>query len=142
MVSKVSRFDVADYLTDDNMIAEYLSSVIYEEDTSLLIAAIGDIAKARGIDHIAALSGLGRENVYKALSPGSKPRFDTIMKVLKALGGYPYSFHLQGTKLLQLNKQHKFNNNIKVCVLHKPPFPNPNEFENKGLWEKVKKGRK
>ena len=86
MVSKVSRFDVADYLTDDNMIAEYLSSVIYEEDTSLLIAAIGDIAKARGIEHIAFLSGLGRENVYKALSPGSKPRFDTIMKVLKALG--------------------------------------------------------
>ena len=86
MVTKVSRFDVADYLTDDNMIAEYLSSVIYEEDTSLLISAIGDIAKARGIDHIAALSGLGRESVYKALSPGSKPRFDTIMKVLKALG--------------------------------------------------------
>ena len=86
MINKVSRFDVADYLTDDNMIAEYLSSVIYEEDTSLLMSAIGDIAKARGISHIAALSGLGRENLYKALSPGSKPKFDTIMKVLKALG--------------------------------------------------------
>ncbi len=86
MINKVRRFDVADYLTDDNMIAEYLSSVIYEEDTSLLMFAIGDIAKARGISHIAALSGLGRENLYKALSPGSKPKFDTIMKVLKALG--------------------------------------------------------
>ena len=86
MGSKVSRFDVADYLTDDKMIAEYLSSVLYEEDTSLLMAAIGDIAKARGISHIAALSGLGRENLYKALAPGSKPRFDTIIKILKALG--------------------------------------------------------
>ena len=86
MVSKVSRFDVADYLTDDNMIAEYLSSIINEDDTSLLISAIGDVAKARGISHIAALSGLGKENLYKALSPGAKPRFDTIMKILKALG--------------------------------------------------------
>ena len=86
MGSKVSRFDVADYLTDDKMIAEYLSSVIDEEDTSLLMSAIGDIAKARGISHIAALSGLGRESLYKALAPGAKPRFDTIMKILKALG--------------------------------------------------------
>ena len=85
MVKKYSRFDIADYLTDDKMIAEYLSSVIDEEDTSLLISAIGDVAKARGMSHIATLSGLGRESLYKALSPGSKPRFDTIIKVLKAL---------------------------------------------------------
>ncbi len=86
MASKVSRFDVADYLTDEKMISEYLSSVMEEGDTALLMAAIGDVAKAKGMSRIAGLSGLGRESLYKALRPGAKPRFETMLKVLKALG--------------------------------------------------------
>ncbi|HPG39433.1 MAG TPA: putative addiction module antidote protein [bacterium] len=86
MAYKVSRLDVADYLTDENTIAEYLSSVLAEGNTALLISAIGDVAKARGMSHIAELAGLGRESLYKALSPDSKPRFETIVKVLNALG--------------------------------------------------------
>jgi len=86
MASKISHFDVADYLTDEKMIAEYLSAVMEEGDTALLMAAIGDVAKAKGMSQIANLSGLGRESLYKALRPGAKPRFETMLKVLKALG--------------------------------------------------------
>ncbi len=86
MTYKVSRLDIADYLTDENTITEYLNSVLAEDDTALLISAIGDVAKARGMSQIAELSGLGRESLYKALSSDSKPRFETIIKVLNSLG--------------------------------------------------------
>ena len=86
MASKTSRFETSDYLQDEKMITEYLNEVIKESDSSLLISAISDVAKARGIGKIAVTSGLGRESLYKALRPGAKPRFDTILKVLKAMG--------------------------------------------------------
>ncbi|VAX23636.1 FIG045511: hypothetical antitoxin (to FIG022160: hypothetical toxin) [hydrothermal vent metagenome] len=88
MKNKITHLDVADYLDSEEMIAEYLNAVIEIEDgdLSLLLAAIGDVAKARGIKQIAELSGLGRESLYKALAPGAKPRFETILKVLKSLG--------------------------------------------------------
>lgn len=86
MKNKTSRFDVADYLDSEEMIAEYLNVVIEDGDQSLLLTAIGDIAKAKGMSQIAESSGLGRESLYKALAPGAKPRFETIIKVLKSLG--------------------------------------------------------
>ena len=86
MKTKVSQFDVAEYLDDEKTIAEYLNAVMEEGDISLLISAIGDIAKARGMSQIAAASGLGRESLYKTLNPNSKPRFETMLKVLKAFG--------------------------------------------------------
>ena len=86
MSVKVSAFDVSEYLKDEESIAAYLSAVIEEGDPALLLSAIGDIAKARGMSKIAAESGLGRESLYKALSPDSKPRFDTVIKVIGALG--------------------------------------------------------
>lgn len=86
MVEKVSDFDVSEYLDDEKSIAAYLSAVVEENDTKLLLAAIGDIAKARGMAKIASDSGLGRESLYKALNPEAKPRFDTILKVLISLG--------------------------------------------------------
>ncbi len=86
MKTKVSRFDVAEYLDDEKMIAEYLNAIMEEDNVSLLISAIGDIAKARGISQIAAASGLGRESLYKTLNSNSKPRFETMLKVLKAFG--------------------------------------------------------
>jgi probable addiction module antidote protein len=55
-------------------------------DADLLLLALGDVARARGMAQVAKDAGLGRESLYKALAPGAKPRFDTIMKVAKALG--------------------------------------------------------
>ena len=86
MTIKTSQFDVADYLDNEKMLAEYLSAILENGDTSLLISAIGDIAKAKGMSQIALASGLGRESLYKALNPTAKPRFETIVKVLKSLG--------------------------------------------------------
>lgn len=82
----LKSFDMAEQLRDDADIAAYLSMVLEDGDTDELIAAIGHIAKARGMTQIAKESGLGRESLYKALRSGSRPQFDTILKVLKALG--------------------------------------------------------
>ena len=79
-------FDAARYLTDDDAIAEYITAVLETEDTDLLLAALGDVARARGMAHVAREAGLGRESLYKALTPGAKPRFDTVLKVARALG--------------------------------------------------------
>jgi probable addiction module antidote protein len=85
MVESVSRFDVADYLDNEEMIAEYLTAILEDGDSELLIAAIGDVAKARGMSRIATETGLGRESLYKSLAHGAHPKFDTICKVLAAL---------------------------------------------------------
>ena len=85
MTKKIRKFDVSDYLNDEETIAAYLNSVMEENDQDLLLGAIGDIAKARGMKQIAQKSGLGRESLYKALTPGARPRFETIMGVLRAL---------------------------------------------------------
>ncbi len=86
MKSKITSFDVSEYLNDEASIAAYLSAIVEEGDATLLLSAIGDIAKARGMSRIASESGLGRESLYKALSSNAKPRFDTVVKVLGALG--------------------------------------------------------
>lgn len=82
-----SKFDIADYLDSNEMIAEYLNTVLEEGNDSDMITAIGHIAKAIGMTKIAEETGLSRPSLYKALSDGSKPQFSTIMKVLKAIGG-------------------------------------------------------
>lgn len=84
---EASKFDIADYLDSNEMIAEYLNTVLEEGDNSDIIAAIGHVAKAIGMTKIAEKTGLSRPSLYKALSDGSKPQFETIMKVLRAIGG-------------------------------------------------------
>jgi probable addiction module antidote protein len=84
---ETSKFDIADYLDSNEMIAEYLNSVLEEGDNSDIITALGHVAKAIGMTKIAEETGLSRPSLYKALSDGSKPQFSTIMKVLKAVGG-------------------------------------------------------
>ncbi|MBX8493483.1 addiction module antidote protein [Pseudomonas cichorii] len=79
-------FDMASLLDSDEAITEYLSQVLAEGDTDELIRAVGHVAKARGMAQIAKDSGLGRASLYKALAPGAKPRFDTILKVMRAMG--------------------------------------------------------
>jgi len=84
--TKLIPFDAARYLTDDAAVAEYMNAVLETEDTDLLLLALADVARARGMAQVAKDAGLGRESLYKALSPGAKPRFDTVLKVAKALG--------------------------------------------------------
>ena len=79
-------FDAARYLGDAAAIAEYMNAVLESGDTDLLLLALGDVARARGMAQVAKDSGLGRESLYKALTPGAKPRFDTVVKVARALG--------------------------------------------------------
>lgn len=82
----VRPFDIAEHLDDDEVIAAYLSEVLAEGDQGELIEALGHVARARGMSEIAKAAGLGRESLYKALAPGAKPRFDTILRVVRALG--------------------------------------------------------
>ena len=81
-----SKFDIADYLDDDEMIQEYLNTVLEEGDSKEIIAALGHVAKAIGMSKIAEQTGLSRPSLYKALSENAKPQFDTILKVLRAVG--------------------------------------------------------
>jgi probable addiction module antidote protein len=85
-ISELPVFDAAEFLKDDEDMAAYLSVVIEENDPALLAAALGDIARARGMREIATAAGIGRESLYKALRPGASPRFDTISRVCDALG--------------------------------------------------------
>ncbi len=84
--TKITKFDAADYLDSEETIAAYINAAMEEDDPDILLAAIADVAKARGMSRLAKDAGLGRESLYKALAPGAKPRYDTILKVLSALG--------------------------------------------------------
>jgi probable addiction module antidote protein len=85
-VDDLPDFDITQYLDDEQAIAEYLTIVLEENDPSLLAAALGDIARARGMSEISKAAGITREALYKALRPNASPRFDTINKVCLALG--------------------------------------------------------
>lgn len=79
-------FDAARYLESEEAIAAYLTDIIAANDPALLAAALGDIARARGMSEIAKASGISREALYKALRSDAQPRFDTISRVCAALG--------------------------------------------------------
>ena len=81
----LAPFDASDYLDSEEVIAEYLAAALEDPDPGAFLAAVGDVAKARGMTDVAANSGLGRESLYKALRPGAKPRFDTVRRLLDAL---------------------------------------------------------
>lgn len=84
--TRLLPFDAARYLTDDAAVAEYMTAVLEIGDPDLLLLALGDVARARGMSRVAKDAGLGRESLYKALTPGAKPRFETVLKVARALG--------------------------------------------------------
>jgi probable addiction module antidote protein len=86
MARKTRRWDAAETLKTKADIAAYLDAVLEDGDPELLKAALGDIARAKGMTEIAAAAGLGRANLYKALSSKGNPEFTTVAKVLKALG--------------------------------------------------------
>ena len=86
MTRDTSRWDAADSLETKEDIAAYLDAVLEDGDPDLLKAALGDIARAKGMTEIAQAAGLGRANLYKALSAEGNPEFATVARVLKALG--------------------------------------------------------
>ena len=83
---KLAPFRVSDHLDSEETIAEYLTAAAEDENPDVLLSAISEVARARGMARVAADAGLGRESLYKTLSPGSHPRFETISAILKALG--------------------------------------------------------
>lgn len=85
-ISELPEFDMARHITTDADVVEYLRQVIEDGDPGELAAALGHIAKARGMTEIAKASGIKREALYKALRPNAQPRLETIQRVCKALG--------------------------------------------------------
>jgi probable addiction module antidote protein len=83
---KITKFDVTEHLDNEEVIAEYLAAAMEDADPNVFLAALADVAKARGMAQLAKDSGLSRESLYKTLAPGAKPRFETIVKITKALG--------------------------------------------------------
>ncbi len=87
MAKTITRtWDPAEYLETEEDMAAYLEAALEEGDAALIAAALGDIARAKGMTQIARETGLGRESLYKALSPEGNPEFTTILKVINALG--------------------------------------------------------
>jgi probable addiction module antidote protein len=84
--TKTTPWDPAEHFETDEDIAAYLEAALEDGDPALVAAALGDIARAKGMTQLARETGLGRESLYKALSPSGNPEFATIMKVISALG--------------------------------------------------------
>jgi probable addiction module antidote protein len=83
---KTTVWDPTEYLETEEQIAAYLDDIFKSGDPDLIVTAIGDVARARGMAKIADDAGRGRESLYKSLSQGSNPSFETILKVLSSLG--------------------------------------------------------
>ncbi len=83
---KFTKFDAADYLDSDETIAAYISAVLEENNPEAFLDALKTVARAKGMTQLANDTGLGRESLYKALAPGAKPRYDTVLKIVNALG--------------------------------------------------------
>ncbi|RQO33463.1 putative addiction module antidote protein [Herminiimonas sp. KBW02] len=86
MVTKIGAFDTAKFLDSEEAIAAYINAAIEEGETDALMIALSNVIKAKGIASVAEKAGLGRESLYKALTPGAKPRYDTVVKLTRALG--------------------------------------------------------
>ena len=86
--TKTSRYDVAEHLRTPEEMAAYLEACFEEAngDAAFIAKALGDIARARGMSQVARDAGLSRESLYKTLSGERTPSFDTILKVMAALG--------------------------------------------------------
>lgn len=86
MTIEISKFDASEYLDSPEAISAYINAAMGENDPAFFMSALSDVIKAVGISKVATDAGIGRESLYKTLAPGASPRFDTIMKLTKALG--------------------------------------------------------
>jgi probable addiction module antidote protein len=84
--TQTRSWDVVEHLETEEEMAAYLEAALEDGDPGLIAAALGDIARAKGMAQIARDAGLGRESLYKALSPDGNPEFSTVLKVVRALG--------------------------------------------------------
>jgi probable addiction module antidote protein len=84
--TKTFPWDPAEHLETEEDMAAYLEAALEDGDPALVAAALGDIARAKGMTQIAREAGLGRESLYKALSPEGNPELATVLKVVRALG--------------------------------------------------------
>jgi len=84
--TRTRKWDAAEHLRTDADMAAYLEAALEDGDPALVAATLGDIARAKGMSGIAKETGLGRESLYKALSPEGNPEISTVLKVIKALG--------------------------------------------------------
>lgn len=82
----IREYETARYLDSEEMIAEYLAACLEDPNPDVFLGALGEVAKARGVAQLAKDTGLSRESLYKTFSPGTKPRFETILKITNALG--------------------------------------------------------
>ena len=85
-MTKFAPFDAADYLDNEETIAEYITAALEDPNPDVLLTAVRDVARVRGMAQLAKDAGVGRESLYKALTPGAKPRYDTMLRLLHALG--------------------------------------------------------
>jgi probable addiction module antidote protein len=85
-MARISKFEAAEYLKSETPIREFLTAAMEDPNPDVFLAALREAAKAHGIAALAERSGLGRESLYKTLTPGSKPRYETICKLMDALG--------------------------------------------------------
>lgn len=85
-MTKIAPFDAVDYLDNEEVIAEYLNAALEDENPDVFLVAVRDVARSRGMAQLAKNAGLGRESLYKALAPGAKPRYDTVLRLVRALG--------------------------------------------------------
>jgi probable addiction module antidote protein len=83
---KTSKFDAADYLDSPETIAAYLTEALDTDDPAFISLAIGTVARAKGMAHVAEETGLSRESLYKSLNGETKPEFDTVRRILNSLG--------------------------------------------------------
>ena len=82
---KLMKFDVVDFLDNEETLIEYLNAALSENDPAFFAKALGDVARAKGMTSIADATSLGRQSLYKALSSDGNPRIDTLFKVLDTL---------------------------------------------------------
>jgi len=86
MAIRTTAWDASEHLDDEEMIFAYMNAAFEDGDPALVTAALGDIARARGMTQIAKVAGVSRESLYRALSTDGNPEFGTIMKVMRAMG--------------------------------------------------------
>lgn len=82
----LAKFDAAEFLDDETIIVEYLNAALADDNPAVFLAAVANVVRARGISAVAAQTGLGRESLYKTIAPDAQPRYDTVMRLVRAMG--------------------------------------------------------
>ncbi|KWA34257.1 addiction module antitoxin [Burkholderia multivorans] len=85
-MTNYTEFDAADYLDNDEAVAEFLAVAAEDQNPDVFLAAVAAVARARGMTKVAAAAGVGRVALHKALTPGAHPRYETVQKIIRSLG--------------------------------------------------------